>query len=67
MQCSHGATVGRLNEDEQFYMRSRGIPETEARILQVLSFAAPVTAGDEALAAQVEDAVRAALAENNPV
>ena len=67
VQCSHGATVGRLNEDEQFYMRSRGIPEAEAKVLQILSFAAPVTAGDEALAAQVEDAVRAALAENNPV
>ena len=42
VKCSHGATVGRLNEDEQFYMRSRGIPEKEARILQMLSFLSPV-------------------------
>ena len=25
VKCSHGATIGRLNEEEQFYMRSRGI------------------------------------------
>ena len=24
VKCSHGATIGRLNEEEQFYMRSRG-------------------------------------------
>lgn len=40
--CSHGATVGSLNEDEQFYMRSRGIPEAEARRLQTISFLSPV-------------------------
>lgn len=42
VKCSHGATVGRLNEEEQFYMRSRGIPEDEAKVLQMLSFLAPV-------------------------
>ena len=42
VKCSHGATVGKLNEDEQFYMRSRGIPEDEAKILQMISFVAPV-------------------------
>ena len=30
VKCSHGAAVGKLNEDEQFYMRSRGLPEDEA-------------------------------------
>ncbi len=40
--CSHGATVGYLNEDEQFYMRSRGILEQEARRFQILSFLSPV-------------------------
>ena len=64
VKCSHGATVGRLNEDEQFYMRSRGIPEAEARILQMLSFLSPVIdkVADpderEALRARVESAVR---------
>ena len=42
VRCSHGATVGRLNEEEQFYMRSRGIPADEARVLQMISFLSPV-------------------------
>lgn len=42
VKCSHGATVGKLNEDELFYMRSRGIPKAEARVLQMISFVAPV-------------------------
>ena len=56
VKCSHGATVGRLNPDELFYMRSRGIPEIEARTLQMLSFLSPVIpAGREE---EVEKAVR---------
>lgn len=39
VKCSHGATVGRLNEDELFYMRTRGIPVREARLLQQMAFA----------------------------
>lgn len=42
VKCSHGATVGQLNQDELFYMRSRGIPEKEAKTLQMLSFLSPV-------------------------
>jgi len=44
VECSHGATVGSLNEDERFYMQSRGIPEEEARRLQILSFLSPILA-----------------------
>ncbi len=44
VKCSHGATVGRLNEEEQFYMRSRGISADEARFLQMISFLSPVLA-----------------------
>ena len=60
VKCSHGATVGKLNEDEQFYMRSRGIPEDEAKVLQMISFVAPVLAGieDEDLTAKIENAIR---------
>ena len=57
VKCSHGATVGRLDEDAQFYMRSRGIPEQEARVLQMLSFLSPVT--PEGREAEIEGAVRA--------
>lgn len=39
VKCSHGATVGRLNEDELFYMRTRGIPVQEAKLLQQMAFA----------------------------
>ena len=42
VKCSHGATVGQLNGEELFYMRSRGIPEAEAKTLQMLSFLSPV-------------------------
>lgn len=42
VKCSHGATIGKLNEDEQFYMRSRGISLAEARFLQMISFVSPV-------------------------
>lgn len=38
VKCSHGATNGRLNEEELFYMRSRGIPSHEAKLLQQLAF-----------------------------
>ena len=40
--CSHGATTGYLNPEELFYMRSRGIPEAEARAMQVEAFLAPI-------------------------
>jgi len=44
VECSHGATTGYLNPEELFYMRSRGIPEEEARRMQVEAFLAPILA-----------------------
>ena len=38
VQCSHGATVGQLDESALFYMRQRGIPEHEARLLLMFAF-----------------------------
>ena len=63
VKCSHGATIGRLNEEEQFYMRSRGISLEDAKILQMISFLAPVLealpeSDREGLTAQLEDAIR---------
>ena len=63
VKCSHGATIGRLNEEEQFYMRSRGISLEDAKVLQMISFIAPVLenipeADREAVAVQFEDAIR---------
>ena len=31
IKCSHGATVGNLNQNELFYLKARGIPENKAR------------------------------------
>ena len=62
VKCSHGATIGRLNEEEQFYMRSRGISLEDAKVLQMISFIAPVLeniedeAERERMTAQFEDA-----------
>jgi Fe-S cluster assembly protein SufD len=38
VKCSHGATSGRLDEEALFYLRSRGIPETDARAMLVEAF-----------------------------
>ena len=63
VKCSHGATIGRLNEEEQFYMRSRGITLEDAKVLQMISFLAPVLEAvpetdREALSSQIESAIR---------
>ena len=38
VKCSHGATVGQLDEGALFYMRARGISEKEARLLLMFAF-----------------------------
>ncbi len=39
VQCSHGTTIGQLDPDAIFYLRSRGLSESEARNLLSLGFA----------------------------
>jgi Fe-S cluster assembly protein SufD len=39
VKCSHGATVGQLDEDALFYLRSRGIDAREARLMLMFGFA----------------------------
>ncbi|PKA82776.1 iron-regulated ABC transporter permease protein SufD [Ulvibacter sp. MAR_2010_11] len=39
VKCSHGCTIGQLDEDALFYMRSRGIAKKEARALLMYAFA----------------------------
>ena len=64
VKCSHGATIGRLNEEEQFYMRSRGITLEDAKVLQMISFVAPVLekivdeSERESITAALESAIR---------
>ncbi|TYB78926.1 Fe-S cluster assembly protein SufD [Bizionia myxarmorum] len=38
VKCSHGCTIGQLDETAMFYMRSRGIPEKEAKALLMFAF-----------------------------
>lgn len=42
VRCTHGATVGRLDEVALFYARSRGVPADEAKRLLTYAFAAEV-------------------------
>ena len=42
VRCTHGATVGRLDEEPIFYLMSRGLPRREAERLVVDGFFAPV-------------------------
>ena len=42
VKCTHGATIGQLDPDALFYLRSRGIDETTARSLLIYAFASQV-------------------------
>ncbi|MBP9682745.1 MAG: SufD family Fe-S cluster assembly protein, partial [Bacteriovorax sp.] len=39
VKCSHGATIGQLSGDEEFYLQSRGIPKEHARRMLCFGFA----------------------------
>ncbi len=55
VKCSHGATVGELDAEQLFYLRSRGIPDAAARSMLVRAFLA------EALEAVTDERVRGVL------
>lgn len=38
VKCSHGCTIGQLDESAMFYMKTRGIPEKEAKALLMYAF-----------------------------
>jgi Fe-S cluster assembly protein SufD len=42
VRCTHGATIGHVDPDQMYYLRSRGLPEAEAQRLIVEGFFAPV-------------------------
>lgn len=42
VKCSHGSTVGQLNEQALFYMQQRGISREEAQMLLKFAFAGEV-------------------------
>ena len=55
VKCSHGATVGELDAEQLFYLRSRGVPDAEARSILVRAFLS------EALDAVINETIRARL------
>ncbi|TPW35767.1 Fe-S cluster assembly protein SufD [Oecophyllibacter saccharovorans] len=55
VKCSHGATVGALDEDQLFFLRARGIAESQARAMLVEAFL------EESLALVKETELRAYL------
>jgi Fe-S cluster assembly protein SufD len=42
VKCTHGATIGQLNSESIFYLRSRGIPEKTARRMLIHAFAGEI-------------------------
>ena len=42
VKCAHGATVGQLDGEQLFYLKSRGLPDTQARNLLTYAFGAEV-------------------------
>ena len=42
VKCTHGATIGQLDEEALFYLRARGVPEKNARNILIRAFAAEV-------------------------
>jgi Fe-S cluster assembly protein SufD len=47
VRCTHGATVGQLDEDSMFYLRQRGLDQASARALLTYGFATEVLASVE--------------------
>jgi Fe-S cluster assembly protein SufD len=64
VKCAHGATVGQLDEDALFYLRSRGVDAVHARQLLTYAFAAEVL--DRIAHAPLRALGRAALLERLP-
>lgn len=65
VKCTHGATIGELDEDALFYLRARGIPKNEARDMLVHAFANDVLerVKVEALRRQLEEELLVRLAQ----
>lgn len=64
VKAAHGATVGRLDESSLFYLRARGIPLAQARVLLTLAFCREALSaiGDPVLAEMLSPRLEARLA-----
>ncbi|MDP3961731.1 MAG: Fe-S cluster assembly protein SufD [Pseudorhodobacter sp.] len=67
VKCSHGSTVGAIDENTLFYLRSRGVPLKAAQALLVLAFLAEAMAeiDDPAIAETIRQRLESWLAEHD--
>jgi Fe-S cluster assembly protein SufD len=63
VKCSHGATIGQLDQDAMFYLRSRGISKANARLLLMYAFASDIISeiSIEPLRNRIDDMVKKRL------
>jgi Fe-S cluster assembly protein SufD len=59
VKCNHGSTIGQIEDEPMFYLRSRGLSEEEARSLLVYAFAAEIV--DRLKVEPVREQIRRAL------
>ena len=64
VKCNHGSTIGQLEEEPMFYLRSRGIGEQDARNLLIYAFAGEIV--DRMKIEPVRERVRRALFQQMP-
>jgi Fe-S cluster assembly protein SufD len=43
VKCTHGATIGQMDEDALFYIKSRGVSDRDAKVMLVHAFASEIT------------------------
>jgi Fe-S cluster assembly protein SufD len=67
--CSHGATVGSLDDGQLFYLRARGIPEDLARAMLTFAFLETIVdrVGHEPIRARLRDALLARIPHGNDI
>ena len=68
VRCSHGSSVGQLDEDALFYLRARGIDLATARSLLMRAFSAEITAriGIDALRERIDELLLARMLHTRP-
>lgn len=64
VKCNHGSTIGQIEEEPMFYLRSRGLSEAEARNLLIYAFAAEMV--DRMKIEPIQEHVRRALFQQMP-
>lgn len=66
VRCTHGATIGQLDNDSLFYLRSRGIGQQQARDMLIAAFAREIIDGirPESLRSYVENILASRLRSN---